>query len=54
MIKGIKIIIFFTVLLSHISNLNAEITNKIIISVGKKIITKYDISKEEKHLNFLS
>ena len=54
MIKGIKIIIFFTVLLSHISNLNAEITNKIIISVGKKIITKFDISKEEKHLNFLS
>ena len=54
MIKGIKIIIFFTILLSSINNLQGEITNKIIISVGKKIITKYDINKEEKHLNFLS
>ena len=54
MIKGIKIIIFFTILISSINNLYGEISNKIVISVGKKIITKYDISKEEKHLNFLS
>jgi peptidyl-prolyl cis-trans isomerase SurA len=49
-----KLIIFIILLISLTNNAYTDITNKIITIIGKKIITQYDINKEEKHLNFVS
>jgi len=49
-----KLIIFIILLISLTNNAYTDIENKIVTIVGKKIITQYDISKEEKHLNFIS
>jgi len=49
-----KLIIFIILLISLTNSAYTDITNKIVTIIGKKIITQYDISKEEKHLNFIS
>ena len=52
-----KIILFkFVLLLSFLflTNLKAELNNKVIISVGNEIITNYDLSREIKYLNIIT
>ncbi len=51
-IKLFKSIIFLLILL--LTNSKAELTNKVIISVGNEIITNYDLSEEIKYLNVIT
>ena len=51
-IKLFKSIIFLSILL--ITSSKAELTNKVIMSVGNEIITNYDMARELKYLNVIS
>ena len=48
----LNFILFFIIILS--ANSKAELTNKVIISVGNEIITNFDIKKEFTYLNIIS
>ena len=47
-----KIIILFSVL--FLTNSKAELTNKVLISVGNEIITNYDLTREIKYLTVIT
>ena len=51
-IKLFKSIIFLSILL--ITSSKAELTNKVIMSVGNEIITNYDMARELKYLNVIT
>ena len=51
-IKLLKTIILLSILLLNSSK--AELTNKVIISVGSEIITNYDLSREIKYLSVIT
>ena len=51
-IKLFKSIIFLLILL--LTSSKAELTNKVIISVGNEIITNYDLSREIQYLNVIT
>ena len=51
-IKLLKTIILLSILLLNSSK--AELTNKVIISVGNEIITNYDLSREIKYLSVIT
>jgi len=53
--KNIKLLIT-TILLSTLllTSSKAELTNKIIISVGNEIITNYDLAREKKYLSVIT
>ena len=51
-IKLFKSIIFLSILL--ITSSKAELTNKVIVSVGNEIITNYDMARELKYLNVIT
>ena len=51
-IKLLKYIILFTIFL--LNNSKAELTNKVIISVGSEIITNYDLANEIKYLDVIT
>ncbi|HJO77145.1 MAG TPA: peptidylprolyl isomerase, partial [Pelagibacteraceae bacterium] len=51
-VKLFKSIIFLLVLL--LTSSKAELTNKVIISVGNEIVTNYDLSREKKYLNVIT
>ena len=50
-ISFFQFIFFFLIIFASYSK--AELTNKIIISVGDEIITDYDLTRELKYLNVI-